>query len=254
MKIGLLSDLHLNHSTFVPPSIGCDVVILAGDIERSVRAIAWSRSVFSCPVIQVAGNHEHYRTGSVRENIDSMRREAKGSNVRFLENESVVIEGVRFLGCTLWTDFALYGTPAKSMEIGAGSLNDFVLCRWIDSRGKERTFLPRDSVAMHLESRQWLERELAEPADGWSRTVVVTHHLPSRKCIHPIYDASPVNPCFVSNLDYLMQGVDVWVHGHTHSAVRETVGGCRILCNPRGYSDRPETPDAAFDPAFVFEV
>lgn len=38
----------------------------------------------------------------------------------------------------------------------------------------------------------------------------------------------------------LFEGVDLWVHGHTHDSVDDTVerpggGLCRVVCNPRGY-------------------
>ena len=36
----------------------------------------------------------------------------------------------------------------------------------------------------------------------------------------------------------------LWLHGHTHSSHDYRVGGCRIVCNPRGYQTaampRPE--------------
>lgn len=256
MKIWLLSDLHREVSPWEAPADPPehDLVVLAGDIARGVAGIEWAKRAFEKPVVYVSGNHEHYRFGTVRENLVAMHVAAKGSHVHFLENESVVLGGVRFLGCSLWTDFRIEArlTQEQAMELAANSLNDFYLCRWIDSKGRERTFYARDSLAMHQESRRWLEHALASPWLG--KTVVVTHHLPSAQCIHRAFVGSEFNPCFASDLDVLLRQADAWVHGHTHAAVHAELGGCQIHCNPRGYRDTPEHAEAAFDPHFTFEV
>jgi len=256
MRIWLLSDLHREVSPWEPPADPPehDLVVLAGDIGRGVTGIEWAQQAFEKTVVYVAGNHEHYRTGTVRENLVAMQSVARGSHVHFLENESVVIDGARFLGCTLWTDFKVEArlSLGTAMEIGANSLNDFSLCRWIDFRGRNRKFYPRDSLMLHKHSRQFLERELATRWQG--ATVVVTHHLPSPACIHSDYVGSELNPCFASDLDHLVQQANAWLHGHTHAAVHAQVGPCRVHCNPRGYRDTPEHDDAPFDSHFTFEV
>jgi len=255
MKLWILSDLHLEVSRWtLPEPPEHDVVVLAGDIARASYAVEWARESFTRPVIQIAGNHEHYKYRTVRENVLAMRLAARGSHVHFLENESEEINGVRFIGATCWTDYELYGQGDVSMQRAEKGIRDHVLCRVRDIRspGGERPFKARDALAMHRESRVSLMAALAKPFAG--KTVVVTHHLPSRRCIHPDYEGHPINPAFASDLEALMPGVDLWVHGHTHSAVRAQVGGCRIVCNPRGYSDIPETPDAAFDPRLVVEL
>jgi len=112
MKLLVLSDLHLEFAPFVPEPAAvaaADVVVLAGDISPGTKAIAWARQAFpGKPVVYVAGNHEFYRCDWDKL-PGALREEAKKHDVHFLENEAVTIEGVRFVGATLWTDFALFG-------------------------------------------------------------------------------------------------------------------------------------------------
>jgi len=58
-------------------------------------------------VLYVVGNHEHYdeRIGRLHEKL---REAAEGSNVHILENEAFELDGYRFFGATLWTDFNLF--------------------------------------------------------------------------------------------------------------------------------------------------
>ena len=86
--------------------------------------------------------------------------------------------------------------------------------------------------------------------------MVITHHAPSRKSIHPRFADSLMNACFVSDAERLIDGsrAHLWIHGHTHDSFDYFVNGTRVLCNPRGYvvDDKAENP--AFDPGLVVEV
>src|SRR5690242_17773369 len=107
MKINILSDLHLNHEGLPHPRNDADVVVLAGDIARPAQAVEWARE-FDRPVIYVPGNHEFYG-----DSIDARRAELRalcgGTHIRLLDQGETIIEGVRFLGTTLWTDLELLG-------------------------------------------------------------------------------------------------------------------------------------------------
>jgi hypothetical protein len=59
------------------------------------------------------GNHEFYGQ-KIPKLIDEIKEVAQGSNVHVLENQSVEIGDVVFLGATLWTDFRLNGDPVVS--------------------------------------------------------------------------------------------------------------------------------------------
>jgi Icc-related predicted phosphoesterase len=250
VRLHVLSDLHLEYAPFTPPSVDADVAVLAGDIAPGTAGIDWVRRRFDGrPVLYVAGNHEFYGS-DLPALIDRMRDAAIGSGVRVLENDEVVIGGVRFLGCSLWSDFDFAGAEnrANSMRLCERMVNDY---KQIDASGLGRRLQAGDTRALHLSSRAWLTERLARPHDG--PTVVITHHA-------PIVRSPPANPvlaaiggAFASDLTELMDGaaVDLWVFGHIHRTVDTDVNGTRVLSNQRGY---PHEPVAGFDPRMVVEV
>ncbi|WP_175899366.1 metallophosphoesterase [Burkholderia vietnamiensis] len=262
MKLLILSDLH---NEFEPLSAAsssvaeADVVVLAGDTHTKDRSVAWAKTFsgdLNKPVIMVAGNHEFYG-GHFTSTLEKLRREAEGSNVHFLENESLVIGGVRFLGCTLWTDFHLDVSDISavlSMRRAQESMNDF---RKIRATPTYRKLYPADTVRRHEQSRAWLRNQLQTPFDG--KTVVVTHHAPSRRSIEEQYQGDELTPAYASDLESLMgPTVSLWLHGHVHTNFDYVVSpapdapGTRVICNPRGYAPRYLNP--TFNPALIVEV
>src|SRR4051812_494384 len=107
MKIALLSDLHLSVQPLPAPPTEADVVVLAGDLGRPAAAIDWARQFGERPVLFVAGNHEFYGSDLVTA-LRELRRHAEGTRVQVLEREAWRFGGVRFLGCTLWSDHRLH--------------------------------------------------------------------------------------------------------------------------------------------------
>src|ERR1700750_925935 len=103
MKIGILSDLHLSGDPLQLQQWPWDVLVLAGDLGRPERAMTWARQA-PCPTVLVAGNHEYYGS-DLSTTVATLKALALGSNVTVLEKESVRIGGIRFLGCTLWSDY-----------------------------------------------------------------------------------------------------------------------------------------------------
>jgi len=250
MRIHVLSDLHTEMASYEPHPVVCDVVALAGDIGSGARGIEWARHIWpDQEIIYVPGNHEYYcleRTAT----LQAMRETARQLGVHLLDNDEVVIAGVRFLGSTIWTDFKLFGEDTKLRAISAGqhNLNDF---RLIKEQG--RVFSPERSIEIHEESIAWLSARLQEDFAG--ETVVVTHHLPSMLSVSDRFKTSILSACFASNLDALIGHSALWIHGHTHDTLDYVQNGTRVLCNPRGYS-RYETDQEnfVFNPTFVVET
>ena len=265
MRLLVLSDLHVEWAAFEPPAPpdAYDLVVLAGDIGQATLALRWARRSFpGHPIVQVAGNHEFFDT--VRESaMDAMRETARRLDIHLLEEDVVRIGDVEFVGCTAWTDYRLHDRPGRPVRMSAadamaGARRVMLDYHKIDvgdpsSATGTRRFTPEDSVALHERSRDWLRDALARPAAG--RRVVVTHHLPSWHSVSPEFAAAPSNPAFASDLDTLLPAADLWVHGHTHSSHDYLAGGCRVVCNPRGYPMRAggfENP--RFDPVRVLRV
>jgi hypothetical protein len=166
-----------------------------------------------------------------------------------LDNASRVVSGVRFIGTTLWTDFALDGDPEKAMLDAARCMTDYTRIRCGDS-----LLTPRDTLALHRAARAWLEAELAQPFAG--KTVVVSHHCPHPSCVAPKFKDSPANPGFASDLSELFEKhqIAAWCHGHTHCSIDHYVGATRIVCNPRGYAQAGQPENEQFDPGLVIEL
>lgn len=250
-RIRVLSDLHLEFQSWTPPQVSADVVVLAGDIHLGVEGIRWGRACFpDTEIIYVPGNHEYY--GSVMQPLLArMRREANQAGVHLLDADAVEIDGVRFLGATLWTDFALYGAQpkdiARSMALAQTMMSDYHVIRMNDTG----PLAPDETRGIHHLQARWLANELAKPFSG--RTVVVTHHLPHPNSVHMKYRGDLLNPCFASDLSALVRSpVQLWIHGHTHESMDYEVDGTRVVCNPRGYL--PQEPNERFDPKLVVEV
>ena len=249
MRIHVMSDLHLEFSDFTPPVVERDVVILAGDIDVGDKAIGWAIKHFApTPVIYVLGNHEYYGKAFPRLR-EAMRRRCEGTNVHLLDDASVEIGGVVFLGATLWTDFELFGDPRLAGDLATRTMTDF---RKIRISPEFRRLRSIDTVVFNHRSRRWLSSALAEHAA--ERVVVVTHHAPSARSIPLRYTEDPLSAAYASHLDHLVLsgGPRLWVHGHIHDSMDYMIGATRVLCNPRGYM--PQEPNNSFDPAMVVEL
>lgn len=237
MKIQLASDLHLEllgrhfpGETVIRPARDADVLVLAGDIHVGTAAVELFRD-WPVPVLYVVGNHEAYGLclDDVREQLAIA---TKGTSITVLERDTVDFGGVRFLGCTLWTDYQLLPdrTQQALMAHAAARLNDH---RRISVRNGD-LFSPEHALSEHEASRGWLARELVRPYDG--ATVVVTHHGPHPLSVHPRYEGDELNAAFVSDLSPLLGNADYWLHGHVHDAFDYLVESCRVVANPRGYA------------------
>jgi DNA repair exonuclease SbcCD nuclease subunit len=180
MKLRILSDLHLGHrrDQFELEEVEHDVLVCVGDVRGSITdGIEVLRKISKRPVVFIAGNHEFYgfEGASLEEAyVEGRERAGESGSVHLLENKAVVLDEVRFLGTTLWTDYALYGEEyrERAMKVACNGLNDHRHIRLRKPGGASRAFLPSDALAMHRKAVQWLSGALCEPFDG--PTVVCT--------------------------------------------------------------------------------
>jgi Icc-related predicted phosphoesterase len=231
MKILVMSDLHIEHGPrWSLPDVlpEHDVVALAGDIHGTPEdAVEWAEHSFMKPVIYTPGNHEFYG-GAISKRTEAGILRAIDSNVHLLDRDSVVIDGVKFVGATLWTDFELFGP--RHIELGiarsASDINDFRLIQ---------NFSPSDARVRNLTDRRFLEGALASAIAG--PTVVVTHHAPHPFSIEDKYKSDLTSAAFASDLTDVIEKhrPALWIHGHMHASSDYMVGDTRIVCNPKGY-------------------
>lgn len=251
MRIHLLSDLHLENAmmprSYTPPD--CDLVILAGDISPGLPGVVWAKHMFKdVPVIYVPGNHEYYLKRPMDEQLAKMRAEAAGSNIHILDNETMEFGGVRFIGTTLWADFDLYGQNFLHQIIAQKAMSDY----YFAYTAPGILLTADDTLKLHQIARQFLTEELFKPFDG--KTVVVTHHGPCEKSVHPRWHMHPVTPAFVSRLENLMFDFkpELWVHGHVHDGFDYVVDQTRVVANPRGYV--PKENNGTFNDQLVLTI
>ncbi len=265
MKVLVLSDLHLERKAFSAKRSGgriddeAEVVVLAGDIHEGIKGLRCARQTFpDKPIVYVAGNHEFYEHNWIK-NLDALREAAPKFDVEFLETNAVHIGGIRFLGCSLWTDFELFGAERKSdvLRQARAIMNDY---KWIRITVTPELYslhskklVPELAIRRHQDSVEWLEQELNKGESD--KTVVVTHHAPHPKSIPENLATDPVSAAYASDLSRLMGKATLWIHGHIHSSADYVVGNTRVVCNPRGYGHwNGSFENALFNPSLIVEV
>lgn len=271
MHIQLLSDLHLEENSAFQPqrAPGADVLVLAGDIGSYQGGSALSAlgdedfglgrfADWPVPVIVVPGNHE-YDALDFDATHARLRATCERLGLIWLERETIVLHGVRFVGTTLWADFDALAPRGPTASLAdqlqarhkAFRAADYYLRIAATTRGGA-PFLAEQIREHALVCQAWLRAALAEPFDG--PTVVVTHFAPSLRSADPRYGLRPGTAGFCNALDDLLPLADLWLHGHLHCAIdwRDDSGRCRVVANPLGYEKKGE--QAAFVPQLTIAV
>lgn len=260
MKIAVGSDLHLE---FAPLDLknteGAEVLILAGDIlvvedlrrwpvghepngsgpsYRQTNAHRYREFLDMVSkefphVLYVAGNHEYY-DGKWNQSEEVLREEVKTyGNIHFLENETFELNGVTFIGTTLWTD--MNKSDPLTLHATRDMMSDFKVIT-NDERGYTK-LRPVHTLERHRKALDYIKAVTAEKHDDIF--VVISHHAPCRLSLDPAFvNQYLMNGAFASDLsDFIIDRpqIKVWCHGHVHNENDYMVGDTRIVCNPRGY-------------------
>lgn len=263
MRLLVISDLHLEFGLFqfAKPMPEFDVAVFAGDVHKPITAaIEWlvqqreAGPLRDREIIYVAGNHEFYKS-ELKSSLAAGGELADKVGIHLLHRRAVIIRQVRFIGCTLWTDYRLLGTPKPSMVFAGQELNDHRLIRYREESGHYSRFMPWHAAAEHRLDLAFIRGELAKPHDG--STVVVTHHAPHPQSVQKRHLGSALSPAFVSDLSALIEEYqpELWIHGHDHGSHDYTVGRTRVLANQAGYPSRNgDRENPGFDSGCVVEV
>ncbi|MGH8386406.1 MAG: metallophosphoesterase [Pseudomonas sp.] len=253
MRIALLSDIHLSVNALPFPEVDADIVVLAGDIARPARAIEWAKSC-PLPLLYVAGNHEFYGSDLIS-TYEQLKTLAQGTQIHVLERSEYVQDGVRFLGCTLWSDYRLFNDAenrAQGIDLATQLIRDYSNIRI--SPDFPDLFSPAISQLVFLQTVAWLDDCFAR--DSSTPTVVISHFAPTRSSISPAFAGSPINASFVSDLQERIKGWQpaLWLHGHTHGSFDYRVGNTRVICNARGYAKNGVNENPEFNAAYVIDL
>lgn len=288
MKIAIASDVHLEFGPLqLENTEGVDVLVLSGDIctardfdstaalygdmSHSKKAARFYDFFKICSknfphVVYVMGNHEHYDYDFKFTGNDLKKNLAHLENVYLLDNEIKKIDGVTFVGGTMWSD--MNKRDPLTLFHMKDMMNDFRIIknsnkqvyrkvplykRKADDSGyelNEKGFMIEIGMKMKEEPAKFSPEDAADECDkfvGYLKTVlnnedkfvVCTHHSPSLQSCHPRYKHDTLmNGGYHSDLEYIMEdrpNIKLWTHGHTHEDFDYMVHDTRIVCNPRGY-------------------
>ncbi|MBE7200722.1 MAG: metallophosphoesterase [Parafilimonas terrae] len=258
IRIWILSDLHIDGTPWTPERLPeHDVCIVAGDVRDGlVRSIGWLAEHIvprSPSVIYTPGNHDFYNSRWQSE-LARGRDAAAAAGISLLAvGEVIHRDGVRLVGATLWTDYGVQGEPWRAISMAAagdrlGGMRDHRRIKRRLLNGETNSFRPQDAAIVHADQLGRIRRVLAEPHEG--PTVVVTHHAPHPRSLLHGYPTVAIDGAYASDLTRDLEGPgapDLWIHGHIHASRDYTVGGTRIIANPRGHPGE----NLGFDPGLV---
>lgn len=284
MKVKLVSDLHLEFSSIQIPNLeNADVLILSGDImiaedlydykdfvydpavhgvlsnlgRRQQNSVIFRNFLKHCSkeyphVIYIAGNHEFYN-GKWVKSIKYLRDEcSKYDNVNFLEQDTVIINDIVFIGATLWTN--MNNQDPLTLYTTKSQMSDFSIIR-NDSKNFARV-TPQDTVIRHLQTLGYFKTVLEENKN--KTCVVVGHHCPTAKSVHSRFIKDyQMNGAYYSELSELILNypqIKLWTCGHTHHAHWYYVGETLVACNPRGYDTGNNPEYTGWDPSFIIDL
>ncbi|MCW7542171.1 metallophosphoesterase [Aurantimonas litoralis] len=249
-RLLVLSDLHQNDGgrSFDPANeitTPFDIAIVAGDCAgRLTASIKWLEERFAgVPTVYVPGNHDWYRDGSpygftVEDELQAGRDLAARFGITLLSDAAATINGLTFLGATLWTDLRSDSHVSRAQAHAAArrGMNDYRFVHRASSTRRSRRITPATTLAWHRASLRFLADAFAGGIDP-RRTIVVTHHAPSLRSLALPHD--PLDHCYASDLEPAIETwrPRIWIHGHIHAARDYGVGETRILANPLGRAD-----------------
>jgi predicted phosphodiesterase len=247
MKIQLISDLHMEMwSPNIEPKLlnmmqtDADVLVIAGDLDSGRTNTIRSLKKFADrypKVVYVTGNHEFYNGSDLNAFRVHQSFAAKlPDNVVFLDNGITTIDGVKFVGGPLYTDF--HQDPV-AIQQSLACINDF---HRIKDATPERYIKEQNHTVDIINMF------------GMEDAVIVTHFIPAIELVHPKWGDTPLNKYFANNLGNMIarQRNCTWFFGHTHDSVDQMIGQTRCLCNPFGYAMREENDN--FNYGLVIDI
>lgn len=243
-KVSIQSDLHLEFDKkrlFVPEFYGENVLVLAGDVQVGLKKEAWFLDLLrGRDVVYVLGNHEFYHNDFTILNMkcadyaqeinDKAKELGLVGRLYLLQDQSIELHGVKFIGATLWTDFKRNDPLVRITAVR--NMSDYSVINNVNN-----TLNTEDIYQANQKSIGFISDELDKPTT--LKKFVVTHHLPSYRSVADMYKNprdEVLNNMYYSDFDNIAVKADYWVHGHTHSSCDYMLDKCRVICNPRGYN------------------
>lgn len=264
MKIDIISDIHLDF--WIKPSSGTrpkplrkfieevlvpkggDVLVIAGDITHKnfqTRVLLSMLLEYYKDIVFVIGNHDIYieaNNPSKYNQKDSLDRlislqnivDELGEHIHWLKGGTKEVQGIIFGGTMGWYDFS---------EFKKSGMSDIEIQKMYNSRSSDPHYVRGlTSSNMYGDSRldglQLFEQEYQKllELDDIFIDIMVTHVPPW------VSEENKLKAEFIDDLNYeyfdkpeLLNGRNVWIHGHTHYFEDSVHNGCRVVSSPLGY-------------------
>lgn len=268
MFIRYMSDIHLEFEHYrsddskgvgyfevpVLPNDSETVLILAGDIgmissQRTIVPFIDEMTARFKAVIYVLGNHEYYRS-NFSNGAAILKTMLAHTTAHVLDNSSVVIDDVIFVGTTMWTDYNK--GDEITMYQAQRCMNDYNLIK-INHDDVTLRLSPHDVLKKYAQNKDFLINALSNVQTDLKK-VVITHHLPSEKSVNEMFAGDANNYSYFSNLEDVIVEYqpNLWVHGHTHCSAEYNINDTKVVCNPRGYT--PNDLNIEFDPCKIVVI
>lgn len=261
MKIAIYSDLHVDINgierikTLVRKCFTSDVIILAGDIANDnityKEFINWLKISFNKPIIIVLGNHCFYSTLKDRITIKEQYKIIKGfcenSNIHILQNESIILNDIKIIGATCWTDFGLCKHQMSDIKYISSIMNDFKFINF--NQNKNNCYeIAKEMINEHKKSMKYFKKEIK---NSNLKNIIVTHHGLLPESISQNFKGDILNSAYVSNETKFFEKYKplFHIHGHVHHSNNYKFNETNIIINPIGYIDYEY--GGAIEPVFI---
>ena len=252
MKIRILSDIHNDHyqqeygKDFELPVLKDEkdtILIIAGDLCELSRldsniSFIESLCVRFKSVFWVTGNHEYY-SGTLDQIVPVDEYLNLYSHELILPSEKIAI-----IGETLWTDFDKKNPLLMVQAQFEYSDYDYIF------DDKDCRILPEKILSLHNEQKHILSDKCNYYRMLDYKVIIVTHHSPSYQSVDVKYKGDNYNGLYCSELEYMVQNANYWIHGHHHDCCRYKISDCEVICNPAGYFFE----GSSFDPLLTINI
>jgi Icc-related predicted phosphoesterase len=249
----IASDIHLEHrenqspniTEFITPS--ANILILAGDIGSLYKidqlyAFLHSACQSFDTVLYTPGNNEYYTPKDKSSFINPLsfeelnnrlyELESKLDNLIIMNNSSVQIDNVCFIGATLWSDVKTY-------------IPKFIV-RIHDMTANKYSELYKNDLKYIDDMLSFCKKQKLIP-------VVITHHVPSYSLLPESRKDYKYASLYASHLDDYIEksNAKIWISGHIHRNYNLLFGKTRVLSNQLG---KPSDFVRGYSKTFVVSI
>ena len=241
MNIQYMSDLHWEHYEPEEFKIIGDVIVFAGDIGRKPRCDPLSeancRKKSTCCVCSWKPRVLLQRLlASTTAEVPGNCFGTKSTYTSWMTRIAISVTTV-FFGTTLWSELRCHDSLVEK------SIHDFQKIKY----NLSRKLTPDNYRTLNEESSIWLKKVLLSCPKS-KKKVVVSHFLPSAKCIEPQYIRDPRSYAYFSRAGEMIAMADLWIHGHTHASFQKIINKTPVVCNAKGHQG--ENPDFNYHQIF----